>query len=176
MASTIQIRNQENSRSSTGPRTVEGKAISSQNALRHGLTGTQVVVPGEDPEAFREHVRALTEELDPDDPVQRLLVEQVTTASWRLKRIPRLEADLLAPMLDAENAVAPKDVSTSLGWSLLTRERAFATLQRYEASLDRQLHRALHELERRKAAKAGEAVQLPMALDVDVAVATARKE
>jgi len=38
---------------STGPRTDAGKAVSSQNSLRHGLASGTVVIPGEDPEFFQ---------------------------------------------------------------------------------------------------------------------------
>ena len=42
------LANRQNSLHSTGPATAEGKAASSQNALRHGLTSKQIVLPGED--------------------------------------------------------------------------------------------------------------------------------
>ena len=41
--------NQANAQLSTGPRTEQGKAISSFNSLRHGLTAMTVLLPGEDP-------------------------------------------------------------------------------------------------------------------------------
>ena len=42
----------ENAKKSTGPRTPEGKANSSKNALKHGLMAQDAVIPGEDPAAF----------------------------------------------------------------------------------------------------------------------------
>jgi hypothetical protein len=45
---------------------------------------------------------------------------------------------------------------------------AFSKLSRYETSIERQLYRALHELERRQAARAGAAVTTPQIVDVDV--------
>ena len=42
-----------NSQHSTGPRTEAGKAVSSQNALKHGLTAQTVLLPGEDEAAYR---------------------------------------------------------------------------------------------------------------------------
>src|SRR5688500_15353880 len=49
MASPAQIlANRSNAQFSTGPRAEEGKRASSGNSRRHGLTGTQIVMPSED--------------------------------------------------------------------------------------------------------------------------------
>jgi hypothetical protein len=48
------------------------------------------------------------------------------------------------------------------------RANAFSKLSRYETAIDRQLYRALHELERRQAARRGAALTPPQVLDVDV--------
>jgi hypothetical protein len=45
---------------------------------------------------------------------------------------------------------------------------ALGKLCRYEASLDRMLYRALHELQRLQAARKGDNVSAPAALDVNV--------
>jgi len=45
---------------------------------------------------------------------------------------------------------------------------AFSKLSRYETAIERQLYRALHELERRQAARGGAAVTPPQVLDVEV--------
>lgn len=47
MASERQIRaNRANATKSTGPKTLNGKTVSSRNAVRHGLTAQQVVGQG----------------------------------------------------------------------------------------------------------------------------------
>ncbi len=48
------------------------------------------------------------------------------------------------------------------------KANAFSKLSRYEASIERQLYKALHELERRQAARRGGSVQPPQVVDVDV--------
>ena len=53
MASDAQIvANRLNAQKSTGPRTAEGKAVVSQNAVKHGLLARQAVIVGEDPGEF----------------------------------------------------------------------------------------------------------------------------
>ena len=48
------------------------------------------------------------------------------------------------------------------------RANAFSKLSRYETAIERLLYRALHELERRQAARGGAAVTPPQVLDVEV--------
>jgi len=45
---------------------------------------------------------------------------------------------------------------------------AFSKLSRYETTIERGLYRALHELERRQAARLGGNVPAPLAVDIDV--------
>ena len=44
--------NQQNAKLSTGPKTEDGKAISSKNNLRHGFTGAFMILPWEKQEEF----------------------------------------------------------------------------------------------------------------------------
>jgi len=44
--------NRRNATKSTGPRTLEGKAIVAQNAIKHGLLARQDLITGEDPQEF----------------------------------------------------------------------------------------------------------------------------
>jgi hypothetical protein len=71
---------------------------------------------------------------------------------------------------EAERAVH-EDPLARLG-GLFARESvardSFSKLVRYEASIERSLYRALHELQRLQAARAGQAVAPPVAVDVEV--------
>ena len=86
--------NQQNSQLSTGPRTADGKARVALNALKHGLTGKQVVIPNENPEDFDAFREDLLKALDPHDALQATLEESIVIDAWRLRRIPLLESAL----------------------------------------------------------------------------------
>src|ERR1700728_2916946 len=88
--------NRRNSRHSTGPRTDSGKQRSSLNALRHGLTAASAVLPGEDQAAFDTHRRGFFDEYKPATPTETQFVQELADTSWRLNRIPLLEANLLS--------------------------------------------------------------------------------
>jgi hypothetical protein len=75
MASAAQVlANRSNAQKSTGPRTPEGKAVVSQNAVKHGLLAREVVIKGEDSgefEFYRDQMlmyeRRIEHEPVPDD-------------------------------------------------------------------------------------------------------------
>jgi hypothetical protein len=80
----------------TGPRTPEGKAISSLNALRTGLTGRTVLLPSDDAEAYASHIEQYRAEYSPVGLRETELVQSLADTSWRLRRIPGLEMALYA--------------------------------------------------------------------------------
>jgi hypothetical protein len=87
--------NRANSQLSTGPRSEAGKQRSSLNALRHGLTARTAVLAAEDPAAFERHCSQFLDEYKPATATETQLVQELADTSWRLNRIPRLEADVL---------------------------------------------------------------------------------
>lgn len=95
MSSDRQIEaNQFNARSSTGPRTLIGKARVSSNALKHGLTGRHIVLPNENPHDYDAFRAGLIESLDPRGDLEGLLADKIVADAWRIRRIPMLEAAL----------------------------------------------------------------------------------
>ncbi len=85
----------ENGRKSRGPVTSEGKARSSRNALKHGLTARVLVAP-EDEEAFLERAEAWTEDARPADRMEAWLVERAAWNAVRLDRAARREMAAIA--------------------------------------------------------------------------------
>ena len=97
MATKKQIEaNRRNARRSTGPRTAEGKAAVSRNALSHGLSARAVVLPTENETDFQELCGGLEAEWHPQTTTERFLLEQMAVVQWKLARIETLETALLA--------------------------------------------------------------------------------
>ena len=86
--------NQANARHSTGPKTLEGKAAVRFNAFRHGLLARDVVLPGEDADAFEDLWNQVRADLSPVGPIEELLVDRIVNAIWRLRRLARAETAL----------------------------------------------------------------------------------
>jgi hypothetical protein len=86
--------NRENAQHSTGPVTLEGKARSSQNALKHGLSAKALLLPSDDPAAFQRHLDTFLNEYQPQGPTEQQLVRTLANNSWQLDRVNRLEQAL----------------------------------------------------------------------------------
>ena len=87
--------NQANARHSTGPKTRKGKAVVRLNALRHGLLTRDVVLPGEDADAFEDLWNQVRASLSPVGPIEEFLADRVVNTMWRLRRLARAETALL---------------------------------------------------------------------------------
>ena len=97
MVTQIQISaNQQNAQKSTGPKTSEGKATSKLNALTHGLTAKDVLLPEEDEGAFDGLCDQFESELQPVGALEVRLVDRIVAALWRLNRISKVEAGIFA--------------------------------------------------------------------------------
>jgi hypothetical protein len=97
MSSTAQaIANIENAKKSTGPRTEAGKAVSSHNSLKHGLTAQTVLLPGEDEAAYRKFCADTFENWNPVKEQEKALIQQICDTQWRITRCARLEAAILS--------------------------------------------------------------------------------
>src|ERR1039458_2977975 len=88
--------NLANAQHSTGPATDAGKATSSQNALKHGLTAKSVLLPGEDEAAYRKMCEGVFESFAPANEPERNLIQLLCDTQWRLERCGRIEATILS--------------------------------------------------------------------------------
>ena len=141
MSTESQVRaNQLNAQHSTGPQTEGGKAASSQNNFRHGLTGGSfTVLDHEDQDEFDRVLCGLRAEHQPATMTESILVEQMAQSYWLRKRALYLQ----------DQCASDEDLT------LEDQQKQLALFLRYQTTHDRAFHRALTDLlklraERRK--------------------------
>jgi hypothetical protein len=156
-ASEAQIRaNQQNALKSTGPKTLEGKAIARGNSLKHGMTGEALVVPVEDEAEVAQRFESFREELRPSGSLGLTLVRRAATMSVRMERGAERElaaitdrvvqaiADFEAPEdMDEAEAARLRIETARLAAFDTSKEACLA--RRYEAAAERSFYRALKE-------------------------------
>ena len=139
----------KNGAKSRGPKTLEGKARSARNALKHGMRAQNyVVLPDEDVAEFAALEAALIEELAPVGALQVVLARRVVVAAWRLARADRIEVELFEQR--GYNAAGP-------GLALIrdgNGTRSFETLLRYRGVAMAEFWRALRTLKELQAEQA----------------------
>ncbi len=135
MASDRQVAaNRRNAAKSTGPRSKRGKEVVSKNAMRHGLSAQQVLVPGESEEEFEALIQKLISEFEPEGEFELQLVERISTCIWRQRRIYRIESEVLrAEFLEAE-IVRLRDLS-----ELFTKRATAGSIFKPEFNSDSQM-------------------------------------
>ena len=137
--------NRRNAKKSTGPKTEEGKAKSSMNAYKHGLTSQRVWLDEEEEMDFREFRRGLLDELMPIGSLETQFVCRIAAQMWRLARVPGIEAELLCKLhydfVDGANTGLGEAFHKDIG----TYDGSLGRLARYEAILERSLTRLLNE-------------------------------
>ena len=146
-----------NGAKSNGPVTPEGRAISSRNSLRHGLTAKAVVLPGESQEEFQALLDAYIDQFQPATGVESELVQAMAIARWRLNRIVGIETNMFSNDMVRMQDYIPskltnrKDMQEDdrLAWSFksLADGNSLAMLLRYEATLTRTYDRAFKQLD-----------------------------
>lgn len=90
--------NRRNAACSTGPQSADGKAVVSQNAVRHGLRSQWVVIEGESQAEFDDFRNRLIAQLTPADSLEMFLVDRIAAGFWRLRRTGQIEAEMFDAM------------------------------------------------------------------------------
>ena len=207
------IANRKNAQSAAGPRTDAGKLTASKNSVKHGLLSGDIVIKEESGVEFAEFRQRLCVELSPVGELEQLLADRIIASFWRLKRVCRIEIELLNNMSSFQSkkpdgkrssddiprmkiiknyeggrtevvtsggspkvgsSSDSKDVQPdkmSLGQAVhadFAGPNTLGKFRRYEAHIDRTLYKALHELQRLQAARFGQKVAAPVAIDIDI--------
>jgi len=129
--------NRANAESSTGPRTEEGKAVSSKNAITHGLFSGDYVRDDEQP--LHDELNAtILRETAPVGILELNLACEIRRAMWRLRRCGEVEARLVSKY----EHVDPMEASDKL------MEQTQKSVDRARSQAHRLLHKATSELRR----------------------------
>ena len=166
--------NRLNAERSTGPKTPEGKAAVTRNAVTHGLTSYSGLLPGEKLDHFSDLRARVLAELAPTARLRLNSPSGSRVSVWRLRRVPAFEAALFAwtnvckekaslfspdePRLshwrepDRARPAAVHDI-LAFGRSLdgFLKGGVGGRLSRYENALQRQLSAMMLELRRMQA-------------------------
>lgn len=127
-------------RRGTGPRTLGGKEKSKCNATKHGIFSSVAVIEGESREEYETFLNGFCSYFQPEGTPEIMLVEQLATSYWRLRRLIKTEGSELTQKHDLFDATLFRSRSSdSLGLDNLIR---------YEVTLERGIDRALSQLER----------------------------
>ncbi|MGC1686331.1 MAG: hypothetical protein WA734_11980 [Candidatus Acidiferrales bacterium] len=125
--------NRANAQHSTGPKTMQGKAKSSQNSRKHGFFARQPLPADEAGnklwEEYGDLVAGIWEYYEPVGYMEGLLTEKIVTESIRFSRFLSYEARYIGQQ-------------QALHWEGVDR------ILRFQSAINRQLFQAIHELER----------------------------
>lgn len=138
--------NRLNALKSTGPATPQGKARSSMNALRHGLTARVVVLPSEDMAAYKTFSTEIVDSLDAQTPVESQFAQTVADNMWRINRIRSIEDGMFG--LGHFEAAADFAAPNPEVHAVMTAAKAFRAHSQAFVNLsicEQRLHRATKE-------------------------------
>jgi hypothetical protein len=150
--------NRANAQLSTGPKTPEGKAASSLNAVKTGLTGRTILLADEEEAAaYQAHLLRFQQEFQPVGVRETQLVQNLADTQWRLDRIPSLETGLFTvgrlryAAQFADQPTPPLRAALLDAYILMAEARHFKNLHLQESRLRRQYRQDAQELEERQA-------------------------
>ena len=147
-----------------GPKTEDGKAVSSKNALRHGLS-SQTWLDSTEQSQYDELLAELIAEYSASGPTMILQMERLAIAMIKIRRLQKIEnalyekAKITAEFVakaKPKNSIATYLPDTADGQRLAERiavESALPdldrlnTLARYQVSLDRQISKVIGEIQ-----------------------------
>jgi hypothetical protein len=149
--------NKKNALQSTGPKTIEGKIMSSKNSLKHGILSKDLVIKNESLSELEEIREAVYKDLNINGLFEEILAEKIIACIWRSMRVITAEREMFNNTW-GENTIVDKFRGND--------SLCMQSLIRYESFLGKDFYRALHELQRIQSVKKGDIVIAPIAIDV----------
>jgi hypothetical protein len=152
-----------------------------QNAVKHGLFAYENVINCEKQSDFDRFREELVAGLAPAGGVEAMLAERIVSLSWRLKRVERMNSEVIDVMMarvetsgwyrtqrrEAGESQDPRagGVELLLGWATMrdfSESQVLERLLMYEKRIESSLYKAMNELQKlqrmREKAEAEEAI------------------
>lgn len=130
--------NRANAQLSTGATTEAGKAIVSQNATKHGLTGIFKVLPSESQSEFDQLLAGFLRAESPRGADEVEMVHQMAKAVWLSRRCLTLQNNCFAAL----ECASPDDQGAA--------QKSLALYMRYQTTHDRTFSRYAAEMRKRR--------------------------
>jgi len=166
MSTKAQIKaNQQNAQKSTGPQTDEGKAVVSQNAVKHGLFAAEAVITGENPADYELYHDNFLADLLPIGMIESMLAERIVSLAWRLQRAERMQNESIEVLIAKietdpwqktwrDRAASAQDsraggLELLLGWATkddFSDSRILDRMMLYERRIENSLHKTINRL------------------------------
>jgi hypothetical protein len=169
--------NRSNSKKSSGP---QNTTSTRYNATKHGLLGAGITEL-DDTEGYREMLRRLDKNYEAE--MIAFLKGHIVLKMVRLRRNARLEAEHVTSLLNPaiygkvendlfKDILLPTAPLVDPGLPASMSSESVATVagsfQRYETSIENQMYRAMHEVERLEQIMNGKHLPAPVAVDIAV--------
>jgi hypothetical protein len=148
--------NRANAALSTGPRSDAGKSASSANAVSHGLTARQPVLPNESEEQYRhfieEHCRKFLAISGHRNSEIEELAAELADLRWRVRRAPAFEVKVLDFEINSllNNPELTEGLTRNqiegLAYIRLVERRVLPNLHAQEARLNRHIEKVFTKL------------------------------
>jgi hypothetical protein len=148
--------NRRNAQLSTGPRTLEGKANSSRNAFKHGITAKHVLINNvEDAQAFEDLAQDIRDHFQPQSNYEHRLVDQLIIVEHHQTRIRFIQSALLQievqrldlPALGMREDI-PAHYKLPLAFEKLSETKALEAANRELTRLSREHARITNQLDK----------------------------
>lgn len=140
----------------------EGKTLSSlksvEKHLEHSVFSNEVLIEGENAADLHEIRDRLKKELKPANEMESIIVDRIVSSIWRLKRCLRIESQILEYSASCIHEYeqgffrvrkrTSKEMMQLKALKIIEDKKRIEDLSRYETLLDRQIYKALGELDK----------------------------
>jgi hypothetical protein len=129
-----------------GPKTEAGKDVSKMNALKHGMLSKQTLLSREDSEELEKFSKRMRKALQPQNELERFLVDRIISLAWRLRRGLRFEKKIIDHYHSEDRYPPPMPATDKKKAEDAVESTSFENIQRYEKALENSIFETIGQL------------------------------